>query len=370
MSTALRDALTKAYDIADSGGDLTADALRPSQEEMTETQTQAKAFNDERETEQQRARDDAGRFAKEKAERAAKAKAPAAAPAAETPTPLERPKSWKKDYEPHWQKLVSGQSLTPDEARKLAEYNIQRESEFTNGVTTYKNIAEQAKPVLDALAPYLQTMQQHGITPGQEVKMLLNAHHTLAMGSPQQKHQMFAQLANEYGIDLRAFNGGQQSPPGGAQPGFEQQQPQFSQPQFSQFANALNQMQGRLQQFETAQQQQQREAAQSTVEMFGQNKPHFDKVRGTMADMIDKGFATSLDDAYDKACRLDDEIQTQIRADQELEQKNAKAQQATAARNRTVSPRSSAPTAMATQGTKKSLRDTLSDQYDAHAGRV
>ena len=50
--TSLRDALTTAYDIAESGEDLTVEALRQPVADTPETPAN--------ETEQQRARDDAG----------------------------------------------------------------------------------------------------------------------------------------------------------------------------------------------------------------------------------------------------------------------------------------------------------------------
>jgi hypothetical protein len=359
----LREALTTAYDIADEGGDLTVEALRePVETEVEQPETaQQKA---------ERTRDEAGKFAKEPKEKATKP-APSAQP--QDAAPLERPKSWKKDYEPHWQKLITGQALTPDEAKALAQYNREREDQFTNGVTTYKQVAEQAKPILDVIAPYMPALQKAGITADQEVKMLLNAHHTLALGSPQERLRMFAQLANDYGVDLRVF--GQQGQP---------QQQQLP-PQFEQIMQALNQSQAKVQQYEARLGsvenvflQQQLEQAQSFVEKFGDDKPYFDRIRNQMADVMDKaskvGIEMTLDEAHDLVLSKDKDIQSEIRAAQEQQSRQAKTLQVQAARKQAVSPKSSAPTAM-TSGTRPkgraALRETLSEAFDVHtSGRV
>jgi len=45
-----------------------------------------------------------------------------------------------------------------------------------------------------------------------------------------------------------------------------------------------------------------------SIEQFAQQHEYFDDVRETMADLLDKGLATTLDDAYVKAVRLNDDV--------------------------------------------------------------
>jgi hypothetical protein len=45
-----------------------------------------------------------------------------------------------------------------------------------------------------------------------------------------------------------------------------------------------------------------------TIEQFADGKEYFEDVRGTMADLLDRGLAKDLDDAYTKALRLNDDV--------------------------------------------------------------
>src|SRR3990167_7247910 len=110
-----------------------------------------------------------------------------------------RPSSWKKDYWGHWEKLTQGQPMTPEEALSLAEYMNSRETDFQHGVATYKREWEQAKPVLEAIQPYMPLLQQHNIDPARWIQGLGEAHKVLALGAPAQKLQAFAKLAQDYG---------------------------------------------------------------------------------------------------------------------------------------------------------------------------
>ena len=66
-----------------------------------------------------------------------------------------RPTTWKKEYLPIWDKLTAGEQLTPEESLKLAEYSNQRESEYKKGVSTYKQEADNAKSLVEAIAPFV-----------------------------------------------------------------------------------------------------------------------------------------------------------------------------------------------------------------------
>ena len=104
--------------------------------------------------------------------------------AVEPPKAIQRPSSWKKE---HWESFDKVAKENP----ALAEYINQREGEYAKGVSTYKQEWEQAKPLLEALAPYQQTMQQHNVNAADMVGKLAAAHHRLALGQPQEKLAMF-----------------------------------------------------------------------------------------------------------------------------------------------------------------------------------
>ena len=290
-----------------------------------------------------RVRDESGRFAKQEQEATTveKIEQEAAAAEVEPPKVAPRPSSWKKDYEQDWEVL-------PD---RIREYINEREGQYAKGVSTYKNQWDQAAPIYEAVAPFLPELQQHNIQPQQWIQNLGNAHRTLAMGSPDQKLQMFAKLATDYGVPLQALMG------------------QPADPQFSMIAQELNQVKGQLQQFETLQQQHEQQRLQQEIDAFAMNAPHFETVRETMGMLLQSGMATDLKTAYDKASRLHDDVFQQQQAQQasavEAERHKVLAEK----KAKAVSPKSASPTgAMNAGGGKKSLRDQLAEAVDASLG--
>ena len=115
-----------------------------------------------------RPRDDRGRFAPKQDE------APATEPEQEAKPEPEaiRPKGWKKDYLPAWEKLSRGEALAPDEAMAIAKYAVQRETEFASGVSTYKTAAQQAEELSRALEPIAGRLQQIGMKPSEYIGRL------------------------------------------------------------------------------------------------------------------------------------------------------------------------------------------------------
>jgi hypothetical protein len=133
-------------------------------------------------------RDKAGKFA---------AKEPVAPIAPTNPaTPAEpvaaAPNTWKKDAQATWAAL-------PDVARQEI---ARREADFHKGIEQYKQAAQFAQTVQQAIAPYQATLNSLGVAPEKAVSELMAADHRLRYGSPQEKSAYFAQLAQSYGIDL------------------------------------------------------------------------------------------------------------------------------------------------------------------------
>jgi hypothetical protein len=266
-----------------------------------------------------------------------------------------RPSTWKKDYWGHWDQIDPS----------LAEYLVQREGEFAKGVSTYKQEWESAKPLIEAMAPFQQVLQQHNIQPAQWISNLGNAHQKLAMGSPQEKLGMFVKLAQDYQVPLDGlFTQGQdgkvylnanlQAP----------QQPQMSQSEIDRI------LESKLTQWEIARELQ---AFQSNKEKY----PHYEVVRETMAGLLQAGLATDLASAYEAALRHprhSDIFDTEQRLARETEEKRVaeeKRKQAEAARRNTVSVRGATPTASPSGSGAKGLRNQLSEAFDAvTVGRV
>lgn len=303
------------------------------------------------ETQVDRPRDESGRFAKQAQETEQKPIEVQQEPQeaqAESQQVKPRPSSWKKDYEDQWTKLDP----------TLQDYIAQRESEFAKGVSTYKQNWDSVEPIYEAMQPFMPLLQQHNIQPQQWISNLGNAHKALALGSPEEKLQMFARLANDYGVNLGALTGQQQYDP-----------------QFSMITQELGQVKNQLAEFQQQREAQEMASLQNDIEAFKQNAPHFEDVRETMAQLLQSGVASDLKTAYDKAIRLHDDIWQQQQ--QEAQQAQAKAnaeqnqQKVAQAKAKAVSPRSSSPTGMTNSGNgKKDLRSTLEEQFNAMEGRV
>jgi len=304
-------------------------------------------------TPDERARDEAGRFAKQEVTKQAEpVQAPVAAPA------LTRPTTWKRDYLPMWDKLAGGQALTPDEARKLAEYTNQRETEYKTGVSTYKTEAQNARELQDAVTPYLPELQATGTSPAQWIKDVGQIHTALSRGTPEQKINLFQELARRYGVPIAAVQ--QQGP---------------VPPILSQILQPMGDMRGQIQALYAWKQQQEQENQQreiSTLEgevhQFASDAkyPHFEAVREDMARLLETGVARDLPQAYKMACRNNDEIyEAELhRADP----KTSKTAVASKARAQAISPKSVTPSGSVTSSGPKDRRATLSEQFDAHGG--
>lgn len=283
-----------------------------------------------------------------------------AQPAAPVVAPIPRPSSWKKEMWPLWDKLTTGATLSPEEARQVAEYNAQRESQFASGVSTYKQIAESAKPLMDAIAPFQGDIEKNGMQAPQLVHSLLSAHKTLALGSPMEKLQLFNKLAQDYRIPLQALY--DQS----AQQQFLAQ-PYAPQPQTQQPQNIEALIERTLADREVKQ----------TIASMQANKekyPFFDYVRGTMSQLLEANAATDLEDAYKQALEAPEHamLTTVLQAQhaQADEQARIAASQATvrAAKANNVSPKSATPASAVPVEGAKGVRDALRAAISQHAG--
>jgi hypothetical protein len=331
----LHEALSSAFDKLEEPAPVVVDAVEPV--ESVEPVVEAKTDD--------RPRDEAGRFAP-------KIETPPEVP----PEPvINRPTTWKKEYWPLYDKLATGQPLNADEAKKLAEYTNQRENEFKSGVSTYKAEADKAREIQDAVAPFLPELQRYNIAPGTWITNLGRAHQTLAMGSPQQKLEMFKRLAAEYGVPMQMPEG----------------QPD---PQVNWMSQRLQTTEERLNKFETAQQRAEENAMQAQIASVRDEKdpsgkplrPHWDTVRDQMAGLLQSGMAQNLADAYTKATRLNDQLWEQQRslAAPALNQAAVIAKAKAAA----ISPRSASPSTTG-DAKPKGLRAILESQFEA-GGRV
>ena len=238
------------------------------------------------------ARDEAGRFAP-------KAKAEPEAPAVVEPPPEppvwdRPPASWKKEYHDVWSKADP----------KLREYAYQREEQMRRGVEPLLTKAQFADAMNEAIEPYRETIRGLGIPEHEAVAALMKADYTLRTTTdPAARTAYFQQLAQAYGVNLGA-------PP--ATPGATPQQ--GIDPMVWQLQNELNKVRGEVMGWKQQQEAVENQSLLSEIEAYSQKAEYFEDARPTMIQLLQSGMAQTLEEAYEKAIRLDSDLSERVSA--------------------------------------------------------
>lgn len=270
-------------------------------------------------------------------------------PSAEEPVWKRPPASWKKDYHEAWS--------TADD--KLKEYAWQREEQMKAGVQPLMEKAKFADQYQEVMNPYMDTIRGLGIDGPKAVKALMEADHALRYSDPQQKQQLFLRLAQQYGVN---FGDGSQL-----------QQQAAVDPNISALQQELNRVRGEVMSWKEEQEQVQNQSLLGEINNFAMKAEHFEEARPVMITLLQSGVASTLDEAYEKALRLDDNLYQQVQQGRQsqvdTQQKVAANNAAKKARAAAVSVRSAAPGA--TTATKaQDRRSLLADQFDNVADRL
>ena len=264
-------------------------------------------------------------------------------PEVEEPIWKRPPSSWKRDYHEVWQ--------TADD--KLKEYAWQREEEMRKGVEPLLGKAQFADKMQRVMQPYEQTIRGLGIEPEAAVEALMRADYTLRTAPADQKRAYLAQLASQYGINLGEID--PYSQPGPVDPAVYQLQ------------NELNNIRGEVVGWKQQQEQAQNQALQAEINDFAETADHFEDVRPTMISLLQGGVATTLEEAYEKAIRLDDNVYSEIQkgrqAQDDVARRDAANKAAKAAKAAAVSVRSSTPGGQPT-AKAQDRRSMLFEQFD------
>lgn len=262
-------------------------------------------------------RDDKGRFAPKPA---------VTEPTTDSEPPAEEYKAKLNGYDNQAREVLT---KLPADVQKIID---DREEKFHKGIEGYKNAARFAENVGKMLAPDVQYMQRYNITPDQFLTRLVTAERQLRSDDPRVKLNAAHAILQDYGVDLNAL----------AQTRYD--------PRLQQLQNENMQYRSYLEQAQASRQSAEVDQAREMISEFGQSKEFFDQLKPVMADLLDKGLATTLDEAYSKAIRLDDTVFQQYQAKQleELKKQDAlKANHAAqAAKAAAVSVRGGSPSGM------------------------
>lgn len=299
-----------------------------------------------------RARDEKGRFAAKQEETPQAVEQVQTEAVPEVPT-RKAPSSWKPAAQEAFLKAERGEALSMEEIKLLTQEAERRENDFHKGVSEFKSHAERARSYEQAIGPFNGYLQQLGVDAPTAIRHLLKTEHTLRTADPVTKANEFARLAREYDVDLGQI-----------------QEPPQHDPQIEYLMKQIQDLQSAHQQTYNQHQQQELAKANSIVEQMASdvaNFPHFEAVRGDMADLLEAGKAKSEKDAYEMAVWMRPDIRTTLLDQQRAEaQKKAleQAQRAKSAAAAAVSVKGSSPTSTGTQPVKGSLRDVIAAQFE------
>ena len=232
-----------------------------------------------------------------------------------TPGPDDPPLTWRKEAAAEWA------GLSPTIKAEIQK----REQDMFTGLETYKQDASWGKAVKGLLSPYEQIMREHNIEPMQQLGNLMNAHHTLATGSPQVRADMLSKLLKDYRVDpaLVRLPDDPVTPP-------------FQDPE-------VLALRSDVQAIKLQREGEVRAQLNSTIDTFFKDpaRPYVNDLALDIARLIEKGLAPDLASAYDQAIWLNPavrakELQRQTAATEasrkvEAEAKAAEARKASAA---------------------------------------
>jgi hypothetical protein len=260
-----------------------------------------------------RTRDERGRFVakdsapakpsdKEPAKPDAKTAEPAKAEPVQAEQPLEAPARWSE----------ADKAAFSGWPRDVQQAVLQRykdmEADYTRKTQEIAETRKAYEPVHQELGKWSQYLQRLGLRPEQAINQMLTVEYNLRNGTPEQKQQALAYLAELYQASLPAQNS---ADPNAPQPAVDPRIPQLSR-QVAELTQRLSEIQTKATQDERARAEAEFNALAQIKDQNGQPKyPHFEKVRQSMIQLVATGQAPDWDAAYSKAIRLDDELYKQ-----------------------------------------------------------
>jgi hypothetical protein len=196
------------------------------------------------------------------------------------------PASWKGQAKEVWAAL-------PEQARKEV---IRREKQISQTLQETANIRQDYQAVQQVAQKYSERLQAWNAHPAQVIDQFMDADQKLSSGPMQSRAAYMAKLITEYGIDISELD---TALSGAGSPVY---QPDME----ARIAQLVDQRLAPLQQRFQATEQREVQQVADTIQAMENNPeyPHFEEVRGEMADLIEinfrRGVTMSLDEAYNK----------------------------------------------------------------------
>ncbi|KWO06220.1 hypothetical protein WM26_31135 [Burkholderia cepacia] len=188
------------------------------------------------------------------------------------------PQSWNAAERAHWEKI-------PAEVQAVI---TRREEEAHRGITKLGQDAAFGQKLRDVINPYLPIIRAEGGDEAGAVRDLLQTAYVLRTANPEQKVQLFRQLAGQFGVDLSAAAQGVRE----------------VDPELAALRQELTQVRGYLENTEQQQHQQIESTAQQMIDAFAADPKNefYEQVKPLMGQLLVAGQAQTMQDAYDQAC--------------------------------------------------------------------
>lgn len=276
----------------------------------------------------------------------------------ETPEPnIDEKKESQEPEQEVYNAKFSG--YTNEERKELVglPVNVQkiidgREEKFFNGIGQYKEKANNWTNIEKILAPDREYLTQNNATPDQFITRMVNIERQLRSDDLTTRVQALQGVASMYGVDLNALT-----------------QTQFDPGRFNlQQEHQLYRQQIEAQKY--SEQSTEAEKIMETIVEFSKTHEHFDALKPIMGDLLDKGIATTLEDAYDKASRLDNSVFEKIQASKLDELKKQEAikanEQAQKAKGAAASVKTGSPAGKSSYSGGNTMRDAVEAAFAQH----
>lgn len=195
-------------------------------------------------------------------------------------TALTVPRTWRPEAAAEWA------NLSPTVQAEIAK----REEDMFRGLEGYKADAAYGKNFQAIMRPYDNVLKQYNIDPGQQVAGLMQAHYTLALGTPEAKVALMRSLFSDYNIDPNAVFG----QPDGQSP--------YMDPEVQRLRAELHELKSQTGALQSERQQQKAEAVEAEVAKFVADPANV-YVKDLINDMVSILNSTnkSVKEAYEQA---------------------------------------------------------------------
>lgn len=274
--------------------------------------------------------------------------------APEKDAPVKEVSETKKDAQPEASKAIGPPPGWSPESKAAFEALppsvkadvLKRENEISTGFKQKSDELKRYQDIEQVLAPTRAIYQQHGVRSDAEAISRLFQWEKMIRDNPA---QAIPQLARQYGVNLQQLA---QSP----EPSAAQEIPAQLRPVIDGFGNLTQQVNA----IQTDLQRQRQDEVARKIADFSKDKPHFDKVKVRMGQLMVGGSVPSddLDAAYQMAIWADPEIRAVLQKEQTDKMNADLAKQNTAraqsARHAAISPGTRAPNGAAVAGKEKS----------------